>query len=393
MYRFLLITGYVFLSPPVFSQRIVTIGEAVNLSLQNKINLSASALEVQQQNLLYKATAVFNNPDVDLEQSPYEGLLIGIQQRLNLPAVYASQKALQREKIQLSLLMQQLNQNDIKRLTKSNYLQIQYLTARVQLLTSQDSLYQSIKIAANRNFAAGQINKLQELFAAKEADKIGNELSRASIDLHAQEIAFSYITGYNKPFKVEPLRTTFIDNVAIISADTSLNTTQQQIFMQQVNIAQQQLKVQRAELLPSFTAGPLFPLSRDYKTAVGFRVGVSVPIWAGRNKARINAAKTSVLLAEAQRQNASRNYLQEYQLTYANLLKEKSSLVYFNSIALQQSREMSETALRLFDAGQTDYTELLRIIISAFETRITYLETLKNYHQAFINLNYLTGNL
>lgn len=350
-------------------------------------------LELQQQQQLLRTTGGLDNPEVELEQSPYEGLLLGIQQRLRFPGVYASQKALQRERIQLARLMIRMNENEIKRLVRNNYLQLQYLTARSALLNSQDSLYNAIKIAAKRNFDAGQINKLQELFASNEADKIRNELNRNLIDLQTQRIAFGYFTDLTDSFTVEPLPTLPIDSLQFRLFDSTLNTLPLQVLQQQVNIARQELKVQRGESLPEITAGPLFPLSSDYKQAIGYRLGISVPLWRGQNRARVNAAKTGIELAEAQRQREIRNISREYQLAYANMIKEQASLNYYNTIALNQSKEIIETALRLFSAGEMDYIEALRNIITAFETKVNYLETLKDFNEALIELKYLNGTL
>jgi len=393
MYRYLLIAGFFSFSISGFSQRLITNQEAINLSLQNKINVTPSTLELQQQQQLLRTRGALDNPEVEFEQSPYEGLLVGIQQRLRFPGVYAGQKALQKERIQLARLMIQLNEIEIKRIVRNNYLQIQYLIAKSELLTSQDSLYQAIKIAAKRNFDAGQIDKLQELFAGNEALKVRNELERTVSDLQAQKIALGYITNFNEDFIVEALPISAIDTLVFSGRDASNNTLQQQVLQQQVNIAQQELKVQKGELLPELTAGPLFPLSSDYKRLVGYQVGISLPIWAGANRARMNAAKTSIQLAEAQRERENRNFKREYQIAYANLLKEQRTLNYYHTTALNQSREISETALRLFNAGQSDYIEALRNIITAFETRINYLETLLNFNQALIELKYLNGTL
>jgi outer membrane protein TolC len=393
MYRIYLLILFISTSGAAISQRLVTYQEAVNLSLQNKVNVLPSALGLQQQEQLLKTTGGLDNPEVELEQSPYEGLLLGIQQRLRFPGVYASQKALQKERIQLARLMIRMNENEIKRLGRNTYLQLQYLTARSELLTSQDSLYQAIKKAAKRNFDAGQINKLQELFAANEADKVRNELNRNLIELQTQKIAFGYLTNLNDSFTIEPLLTLLIDSLQVGLLDTTGNTLQQQVLQQQVNIAQQELKVQRGQSLPEFTAGPLFPLSSDYKQAIGYRLGISVPLWFGQNRARINAARTGIELAEAERQREIRNLSREYQLAYSNLIKEQTSLNYYNTIALNQSYEITETALRLFNAGEMDYIEALRNIITAFETKVNYLETLKNYNEALIELKYLNGTL
>lgn len=393
MYRFFLLILFIHLSIGAFSQRLITNKEAIDLSLQNKINITPSTLELQHQQQLLKTVGGLDNPEVELEQSPYEGLLLGIQQRLRFPGVYANQKTLQKERIQLARLLIQLNENEIKRIVGNAYLQMQYLMARNALLISQDSLYQAIKSAAIRNFDAGQINKLQQLFAANEADKVRNELNRNINDLQTQQIAFAYLTNVNDSFNVEPLSSLLSDSLLFNFSDSVGSTLQQQILQQQVNIAQQELKVQRGELLPEFTAGPLFPLSSDYSRAIGYRIGISLPLWARQNKARINAAKTGIELAEAQRERDKRNLLREYNIAYSNLIKEKTSLIYYNTIALNQAKEITETALRLFSAGEMDYIEALRNIITAFETKVNYVETLKNFNEAVIELKYLNGTL
>ena len=392
MLRYSISIIFIFLSLAGFSQRLITYQDAVNLSLQNKVNNTPATLGLKQQQQLLKATGILNNPEVEIEKSPYEGLLLGIQQRLSFPSVYASQRNLQYERIQLAQLMLQLNENEIKRLVLTNYLQVQYFKALTDFLSYKDSVYQKIKIAAKRNFDAGQINKLQELFAANEADKVRNELNRSLIDLQAQKIAFAYFTNLNESFIVEPLTALPINSVSFVG-DTLNNTIQQQIFQQQVSIAEQELKVQRGQLLPEIIAGPLFPLSKDYKQPVGFRFGISLPIWPSQNQARLNAAKTGIQLAEAQRQRENRNLTREYQLAYSNLLKEKTSIDYYKTNALIQSKDIIETALRLFEAGESDYIQALRNMITAFETRENYLQTLRNYNQALIDLKYLNGTL
>ena len=40
-----------------------------------------------------------------------------------------------------------------------------------------------------------------------------------------------------------------------------------------------------------------------------------------------------------------------------------------------------------------DYIEALRNVITAFETKANYLETLKSFNEALIELKYLNGTL
>lgn len=393
MYRYLLAIGFSITSFISFSQRLITTREAVNLSLQSRINITPATLELQKQQLLLGSARIIDNPEIGLEKTPYEKLSASIQQRLRYPTVYSNLRALQNERIQLSKLLLQLNSFEIVRLIRTNYLEIQYFNEKRNLLSYQDSLYRAIKSAAQRNFEAGQINKLEELFAQNQADRVHNELNRTLLDLRARQVAFGYITNFTDTFSVEKLTPLSIDSLFLLYGDTLINNARQQVFQQQVAISRQQLNLQKAELLPALTAGALFPLQSGAISPFGYRVGLSIPIFFKQNRAQINAAKLGVQLAEAQRDREVNNLSREYRLALSNLIKEQQSLAYYNTLALQQSRDILETSLRLFQAGQISYIEGLRNIITAFETQNNYLETLRNYNQALIELKYLTGNL
>jgi cobalt-zinc-cadmium resistance protein CzcA len=177
--------------------------------------------------------------------------------------------------------------------------------------------------------------------------------------------------------------------------DTVPNAIRVQILQQQITVSQQQVKAERAELMPAVTAGPLFGLqkSSDEQRRLGFRVGVSLPLWLNQNRARIRAAQTGVQVAEAQRQRELQELNREFSTTLAQVLKEQKSIQYFTTIANKQAVDITTTALRLFHAGQMNYTETLRNVIIAFQTKANYLEAIRNFNQAVIELKYINGTL
>jgi cobalt-zinc-cadmium resistance protein CzcA len=269
------------------------------------------------------------------------------------------------------------------------------LYARVDLLKQQDSLYQNIKTSAKRYFDAGQINKLEELFASNEANNLRNELERALIELPAQKRALSYVLNFKEDFFVDSLRPISTDTMLLALFDTVPNAIRFQILQQQIAVSKQQVKAERAELLPAVTAGPLFGLQKqmDEQRRLGFRVGLSIPLWLNQNRARIRAAQTGVEIAEAQRVREIQNLNRDYSTILAQVLREQKSIQYFRTIANQQAADITTTALRLFQAGQMNYTETLRNIIVAYQTKINYLEAIRNFNQAVIELKFLNGTL
>jgi len=395
MLRFSLTVLLFFFTLTAMCQKQISRQEAVNLAANNSVYSSPAQLDLQRQQQLLKGARGFDNPELEFEIDPYDPMVLGVLMPLRLPAVYGTRRGLQKERIKLSELMLRLNQFEINRLVQNTYTEVQYLSARVLLLQQQDSLYQTIKTAAQRNFQAGQINKLEELFAANEANNIRNELDRATIELSAQKRGLSYIINFDEDFLVDDFYSTATDSILITLTDTITNSIRPQILQQQVALSEQELKAERAELLPSINTGPLFGLENkageDKK--LGWRVGLAIPLWLNQNRARINAAKTGIQIAEAQQKKELQDLNRQYTIVRSQLLKEQQSIRYFTEVANKYASEIIETALRLFQAGQANYIETVRNIITAFQTKANYLEAVKNYNQSLIELKYLTGTL
>ena len=395
MFRYFLLAGFIQLATVSFSQTLLSKQQATTLAGANRVNTDAAQLDLLRQQQLLRGSRGFDNPELEFEIDPYDPMVLGVLMPLRLPGVYAARSGLQKERIRLSELMLQLNQYEINRLVQNTYNEVQYLYARINLLRQQDSLYHNMKTAAKRNFDAGQINKLEELFASNEANNLHNELERALIELPAQKRALSYILNYSSDFVVDSFQAMTTDPMLLSLLDTISNSIRPQILQQQVVVSQKELKAERAELLPQINTGPLFGLEKAHGEGTkkqGWRVSLSVPIWRGQNRARIRAAQTGVQLAEAQRRREIQDLNREYTTTLGQLLREQKSIQYYTTVANQQAIDITQTALRLFQAGQVNYIETMRNIITAYQTKENYLESIRNFNQALTELKFLNGS-
>jgi cobalt-zinc-cadmium resistance protein CzcA len=381
----ILLFGFQFLK----AQRTITREEAVNLAVSNQRNLRAANLSVQQQQQLLAGAAGISSPQIFGEITPYEPLLLGVQQTFSLPVVYRRNKQLQNELVRLAQLQLQGSQLELKREIGLNYLQFQYLAERQRLLAYQDSIYQSIKVSSKRFFDAGQINKLEELQATTQADAVRNEFIRLQSDVAGARQIFAFLTGFIDTFRVSP----FEIYVYVPLTDTNITNYQQQLLQQQINVNQSQLDVTRASLLPQVQAGVSFPTTKEFERPVGAQFGITIPIFRKQNRSQIAAAQTAVEVARAQQDLAQQRLNAEYRQALANYQRELQSLNYYNSTAIPQARAIIETSQRLFQGGELNYIESLRNLQTAFDILINHLETHRAYNEAVIQLNYLTGRL
>lgn len=381
---FILIVASVRLS----AQRLVTAKEAQDLALNNQRNLKAANLTVQQQQELLRGAAGLESPQVFGESTPYEPLIVGVQQSFSLPSVYRNRKALQEEQLRLARLQLQGSEYELKLAVAQRYLQLQFLSERQRLVLYQDSIFRAIKTAAKRFFEAGQIDKLEELQASAQADQVSNELQRVQMELAGELQVFGFYTGLNDTFQVER----FATNV-FLPSDTFVSNVQQQILQQQVLIGEKELKLQRSQLLPEFQAGVSFPTSGGYEKPIGYQFGITIPIWQRQNRARVAAAKTGIEIARAQQELQSQQLRADYRQALANYQRDLQSLGYYNQTALPQARAIVETSRRLFEAGQLNYIESLRNLQSAFDIYFAHLDTHRSFNESVIRLKYLNGSL
>ena len=373
----------------VAAQKLLTQAESINLAIGNQQNLKTRNLVITQQQQLLSGAAGLDNPQIQLQASPYEPLVISAQQSFNLPAVYRNRKALQNERIALARLQLSGAQIDLKRAVSISYFRLQYFDERIRLLMYQDSIYQAVKIASKRFFDAGQINKLEELQATSQADKIHNEVERAKLDLISEKQLFVFYTNLTDSFSVEPIRVYTYD----YPGDTLQNNIQKQILQQQASIRNREFTLEKAEILPSFTAGLLFPTTKNYERPIGYQVGIAIPIWAKQNRSRVAAAGTAVEIARAQQELAVQQLNTQYLQALNTYRKEQQSLSYFRGTALPQAMAIIETSQRLFRGGELNYIESLRNLQMAFEIINSHLETHRAFNQAIIELNYLQQTL
>lgn len=382
----LLICLLQFLNAP--AQRLLPAEEAVQLALNNQRNLSSADLAVQQQQQLLKTASSFDNPQLFVEATPYEPMIVGVQQSFRLPGVYRNRKALQKDRIRLAQLQMQGTAIELKREVYLNYLQLQFLSASEKLLSYQDSIYQEIRKSSIRFFEAGQINKLEELQAISQADAVRNQWERIQTDFAGEWEVFRFYTNTTDSFMLPA----FGALEFVQSTDTLVNI-RQQLLQQQVALSEKELRVEKAELLPQLQAGLSFPTKNNYERIPGYQAGISLPLWGRQNRARINAAKTGIEMARAQQQLEQQRLNAQYKQAFYNYYREVQSLEYFNATALPQARAIMETSQRLFSGGELNYIESLRNLQSAFDIFFNHVETIRALNEAVIQLRYLNGSL
>ncbi|WP_165021267.1 TolC family protein [Dysgonomonas sp. ZJ279] len=159
------------------------------------------------------------------------------------------------------------------------------------------------------------------------------------------------------------------------------NNSLLQLAEQEVVLSRKQEQLTRALNMPKFNAG--YTSERILGTVLqGFTIGVSIPLWEGKNTVKHQKAQTIALQMQQE----------DYKLQFRNKLKNEYEKAYKLSLFLKEYENAlsitnnHELLARAFDRGQLSLINYLLEVSVYYETVDKYLETERDYHLAVIEL-------
>ncbi len=172
--------------------------------------------------------------------------------------------------------------------------------------------------------------------------------------------------------------------------------------LQQVEIARANKNLEKALLMPDFTAGyfiqsltgnqDISGQNINYNGVPrfqGFKAGIAIPVFSKSYRSKVQAAETNIQL---QQKNA--DYLQsqlqnQYQQQLTQLYTYQSLIEYYQTSAIPNARTISTNASKSYQSGEISYVEYLQGIQTALDIDMNYLKAIADFNQAFVSLQYL----
>ena len=369
----------------------LTLSQALDAAVQHHPAARGAALQVQQQTQLLPVTAALANPVVMAESPTGDFYTFGVTQSFEMPRVYRHRKDLQKSQIARAESGIAAIRQDIRHVTALVYNEWQYRTALTQQLREQDSLLQSVAAAAARQFEQGQIDAVANQLAALQAAMLRARLHQSEQDVLISERQLQSLTGVSGRIVPEP----WAKPIAVPLADTAWlqNTPSLQTLRQEIHVTEQQVAVEKSKGCPQITLGYLNQGGRNSPVANRFNAGVSIPLWRKQYQAQVAAAQTGVEIA---RQNLATESLQ-ISMARSRALgeaeKARLALDDYEKTVLPGARLLADASRRLYEGGLTDLPAYLRNRKDALDVQLTYLDLLRTWQEAQLNLRFIAGTL
>ncbi len=405
----ILIILFVFSSLSGFTQsNTLTVQQAIDLALKNNGSIKVAASEVDQQKQLKKASFDLPKTDVSLLYGQYNSYArkdnnITILQTIPFTTL-GSQASLHKSLIASAEIKKIVTENELVYQVKQVYYQLVFVQARNTLLLQQDSIYSGFLKSASLRFKTGETNLLEKTTAETQRNEIVNQLQKSKSDIVILQTQLKTLLNSEMLPEISEATLTEIESKELPDTSSVSSNPSLAYMRQQVDVAQSFKKVEAAKFAPDLKVGfftqTLIDVQNPETGAIatssdrftGFQIGLAVPLWFVPHQARVKAAEFSKQAAQDNYQHHNHIVKGQFQQATQEFEKNKSSLNYYNTSALPNADLILKQSQTSFKAGEIGYSEYLLGVHNAISIKEAYLQTLNDYNQSIIYLEFLSGN-
>lgn len=370
-------------------QITITLQQAVDSAL--KTNPRARAADLAVRSAEQAEGASFSLPDLQVytENPSGDFYTMGVTQPIDYPGVYFKQGKQAKAVTALAGKQRAVSSLDLKREVHRLYREAQMLQAQVGLLIVQDSALQQISTAAERQFDAGQIDKMQQLFAATQYGQAHARYQSAVAAREAALAQLSLLIGARSAVSTEAYGTQRTAPAVIAAAATPLLATAEA----RRDLDEATWRLERNRARPGLTVGFLNQGPEGTPVNAGWRLGVTLPIWFWQYDARIKSARTNMERAELETGALALEIQRASIAANAEARAAWQELQYYTTTGVAEADSLADAARRFLEQGRMDHVNYLRTLRDVYDLKLAHLAALLRYDQAMIELNYLNGTL
>jgi heavy metal efflux system protein len=394
-------------SLPALSQapgKPISLQEALTTALTRNPEMGIATKRIEQQQVLKPAAFNLENPIVRFEAPNGDQMRGGIYQNFDFPSVYTAQLRAQEKRVELAMAEKDITTNGIVYRVKSAYNDLQFFTARYNLLRRMDSVYADIIRVNDVRYKVGQIDNLARVNGEAQYKRIQFNLKQAIAELSGAKAQLTALLGRtndtslvaDRPLaRLPDLSLAYLADTAAFGANPVVGFN-----LRNISLNQQLVRVERNRLMPGIVLGffnqaDLSDRDKFPNSQIQFRYrlqfGFSLPVWAWSYKANISGAKRGVEIAQGQAQATVLQLNAEYTKAVAMYRNAAENLRYFDNVGLRESQEIIRDARTSYRLGSITYYQYLQNLELAFQIEMNYLFTLKDFNQAIVYLKYLRG--
>ncbi len=398
-----MITVFIIFSSQAFAQQSISLSNAIDLGLKNNLQVKNEKLKAQYQKELTKTGVNIPLTSINGEygqlNSSYYDNRISINQNLSFPSVYSNQKSVLNEEWKSSLLNVSVKEAELKRNISSAYYDLILLGEKLNLLNDIDSIYSNYLQASNLKFKKGENNILEKTAAESQQGQIMIQYNQLKQEIELSQLRFQILLNSVVRYVPENSSIKIEVNITPDTTTIKLHPLMKQLE-QQKKLAQMNTKLEKSRLLPdlsfSYNNMSMLGIGSDNvlysSTSSRFQsaqFGLGIPFFFSAQKAKINSAKSLQLISQNNYTSGLQSMQNEYLRMVATINGQLKTISYYENTALKNADLITKTATERLKDGEINYMEWTLLMNQAISIKNDYLNAIKQYNEASIQLNYL----
>lgn len=382
------------------AQTPISLQAATDLALKNNTGIQNERLRATYQSQLVKSSLNIPNTTVSGEfgqiNSIYGDKRIGIEQSINFPTVYTSQRGYLEAVVKSSELNVKVREAELKKMVAETYYRLISFEQKEKLLQQSDSLYASFLKQSTDRFNSGESNVLEKTTAENQRGQIKLQLDQLKQEKELFQFRFQLLL--NTEIVYLPEERAIKPNAFAIDTAALKNHPFIQYYLQQQETAKELTKVERSKLLPDLSVGYSVMSMRGtgadnnlYDGAMKFQsvqIGIGIPIFNTAQRSRVQAAKTNEAIASGEYMVNLQEMEMQYRSIYSKYKKNSSMVEYYTTEGLKNAETITQTANQQLQVGEINYLEWVMLLNQVVTIQNNYIEALINLNQSIAELNY-----
>ncbi|TAE69669.1 MAG: TolC family protein [Bacteroidetes bacterium] len=377
----------------VFSQPIISLENAIELTKKQNLGLQTTALEIEMTKKMQKTAFDLPKTDFSMQYGNVNNFQIdysfNVVQSFSLPNVYQKKLAYNKQQTTLTEKKLAYQQKEIIKLVKIAYYQIVFLYEKKNLLSKQDSLQTSLTKTATTRVRIGEGKELERLSANLMLQDLKNQQNQIENELKIQKEELKKLLNLETDFDIADKKLTkrFFNFAQIdVSKNPQLIFLKQQIELQKTNT-----KVQKTAFSPDLRLGYYNMRESENPNLHVAQLGIALPIFNIGRKAMVSSAQIQEKIAESQLNYQQQITERNAQILKAQFERSQEAINYYENVALIEIDKIQNTFQKAYQSGEISYVELTQNRLQTFQILMNYWQELSNYNQIIIQIEFLTG--
>jgi cobalt-zinc-cadmium resistance protein CzcA len=371
----------------------LSLQDATRTALVNYPKLKAARLEITRREALEKTaydlgnTQIFTGAEEFGMGSSGVYTIIGAQQQNIDVFGIAPKKAMQQQKVVLAEAALDLSETTLRQKVREAYFSTYVARNKWLLYGRLDSIYQDFQRAAQVKYEVEETPRLAFLAASNQVKQITLLLEQSAYDYTTELQRLNLWLATDTMYTVaETSSPDWLESLPLVDSLGSHPVIA--VANQRILVAEAERKVAEAALKPRLNAqyglqniAGQFPFHQ-------FQLGISIPLFAQPEKARIEAAEIQTRIAEQDYRQDRLELNAEYRALQQQYMKWYASWQFYQQEALPLAREQLQGSILAYREGAIDYVTFIQNLQTSVQAEVNAQEALGRYLESKAKLEF-----